>query len=338
METNNQLNLFDNFFIENGEEWSQSLELFDAVPKFNYHRITKSKEITFLHKRFLHRSQEYNLELTPALITDPSDPDRGFAAFPNKREELVMHALRYLATQQQAETEPSHIEKKEGERTLERVRVVFTIHQLRKELKRMGHGYNWNELAEALEILGKSAFKLRNESNKCWWGGTMIHNVMGMDDEEGSRCIYFHELASQAILSGATRRIRYDKLMSLKKPLARWFYMRLCHFCTNAEAPSLSKKGIGLRVTYQEIYEQSGLQELARHRDNIRTIREALEELKDSGMLHNGDSSLADAESWIEEKAGGKPAAWKLMPSNETVSDIIYANKHCSRPQDRLPT
>ncbi len=325
---NKQLNLFDQFVVEDeNNQWTQSIELFDAMPKFYYHRVSKRKEPLIVKREFTHRGKHYFIDLIPGIIEDKDGS--AWAATNGKREELVMHALRYMAVQKQIETEEGDLitDKESSFNKIPSVALKFTIHELRKELQRMGHGYKWSEINEALDILSSAVIKI--DDGKYWSKGSILSHSMGAKDDEGSRCVVFHPLASQAILSKSTRLLRYDKYMSISKPLARWIYMRLCHLITNARERKLISKGIGLKISYEQIYEESGQQELKQKSANYRTIREALKELYEKGHIGNKSMNDLGYESDNNEY-------WTIYPSNSTVSDIMDANKANPRSHENL--
>jgi hypothetical protein len=312
--------LFDSLFIDE-PNWSHTLEVFDAIPKFVHQHLQKLEKAEVLERSCTHRGRLYEVQIAPAVVKGKNEV---FLAYPGKREELVFNALRYLAVQQQVEASIVPYEK--GDRPS--VSLRFSIHQIRNELKRVGHGYNWTEITEALEILQGARLKI--ESDGVTIDGGILMSSAGLKDKEGTRQIWFHPLASKAILSGASRGIRYDTLMALKKPLSRWLYMRFCHLTTNAAQTTPLRKGIGLRFTLKEVLEQSGIQGRARKRDNLKIVRQALDELKTSGVAQNDD--MGDA--WIEDPTREE---WTVYPSNRTVSDIITATRMTTaRPQDNL--
>ena len=328
----NQLS-FDNFFIQEPESnsWTNNLELFDAIPKFSYHRIRKNKNPEILTRSFKHRGQGFEIKLIPALIEDKEG--NTWSCHSGRREELVLEALKYLAAQQLAPVSQTRtlIENSQHASSVSTnyVQVVFTLHQLRKELQRSGHGYKWSEINEALQILGRSVIKIK--SDKYWSEGAIIESQLGVDDDEGKRKVVFHPLASYAIISDSTRLLRYDNLMSIKSPIASWIFKKLCHFVTNAQDPTMFKQGIGLKFTYEEVYQESGAQKLSAKKLDYRAIRNALKELKSKGILFNGEAEISP--SWFEDLAKQE---WIAIPSNKTVSDIITANKQNLKPQEKL--
>jgi len=314
-----QQELFESLFIEE-VNWSHTLEVFDALPKFNYQKKIRLKETEIIERKCQHRGRDYLITLKPAVV---SVERKALFVFPGKREEMVLFALRYLAGQNLVKSELT--QTKSGKKV---ITLNFTIYQLRKELTRMNHGYKVSELNEALEVLRGAELSIVSGEYK--FSESMIFSVGEREDLRGSRQISFHPLASQAILSGATRLIRYDKFMSLKHPLSRWLYMRFCHLITNAQQTTPLRKGIGLKFTYTEVFEQSGVQPRSRKRDNLKLIRQALDELKETGIAQNDDMG----EAWTEDLGREE---WAVYPSNQTVSDIIKATKlTTTRPQDNL--
>lgn len=315
-----QQELFDCLYLDE-PNWSHTLEVFDAIPKFVHQHQQKFKEAEALERTCVHRGRVYEIQLSPSVIKSGKE---FFLAYPGKREELVFNALRYLAVQNQIASSLVPYEKNDKPS----VSLQFSIYQIRKELARVGHGYKWAEITEALEILQGAKLKIESEGYSITGGILMASEAI--TDKEGSRQVWFHPLASKAILSGASRGIRYDTLMSLKKPLSRWIYMRFCHLKTNAQQTTPIRNGIGLRFTLKEVLEQSGVQGRARKRDNLKLVREALKELTAHGIAQNDEMG----EAWTEDEPKEE---WVIYPSNQTVSDIIKASKMTTaRPQDNL--
>lgn len=326
-----QLNFFDNLIVE-GETWTNSIELFDSLPIYNYHRVTRRKDPVIIKKSCGFKGADYDVKLIPGVYEDSQG--EAWTAINGKREEIILHVIRYFASQDLDSLDThetlSKDSKQESSKKPLHVSVKFTLHELRKELKRIGHQLKLSDIRESLEILNRSILQIK--SGDYWSSGSLIESMYGADNDEGSMCVVLHPLASQAIISGATRLLRYDKFMSIKKPLARWIYKQLCHVVTNAACSSPIKgRGIGFKFSYKTVFEQSCLQELKDRRNNVRTIREALKELADLKLLQ--EVSLTGFP--FEETEKGN--VWIAFPSNETVSDIMHANKSSSlRPHENL--
>lgn len=318
-----------NFHLEDG--WTQSLEFFDALPKYNYHRVAKTKTPILHRKTLSHRQKDYKITLYPAVIEDKEG--QSWNAHAGKREEMVMNVLRYLAVQSRAST-GSSIPKDEEAKI---VYLDTTIHEVRKMLTDLGHGYKWAEISEALEILQGASTKIERKGTE--WRHTILYDIMKTTN--GKLRVHFSMLASQAILKGAHRPLSFSTLMTLKKPLSRWIYKQMIHFLINGEAhkPDMFqdeglKKGIGYRFSYDDVFNMSGLQEMSRKRDSIAKIKEALDEMTEKGVLCAITPTSSNNSLPYEELNKGNN--WLAYPSNRTVSEIIYANKHKKNPEQHL--
>ena len=81
-----QMEFLGNFFPQNQEGYSHTVELFDAIPKFLFTSQRRRKTIEILVREFHHRGDEYRLALKPAAIETPEGP---FLVFPGEREERI---------------------------------------------------------------------------------------------------------------------------------------------------------------------------------------------------------------------------------------------------------
>ena len=324
---------FEDFFLEK-EDYSHTLEFFDFCGAF-VHRLRSMKQdkLPIIEETFSHRGVQYLRQIVPAALLD--DEGQTVMSYPTKREELVMHALRYMAAQQVVEM---GLDDKESRN----ITITFTLHQLRKELQKRGHGYKWSELDEALDVLSRSTLKISYSDSKKRdsWSAPYLLGVQGRDTEgpggagsESLRRVILHPLASLAILTTATRRINYGRLMTLKNPLSRWLYSRMCHYCTNAShwRAFASQDAIGFRFTLRDVLEQSGCPRAARHRDNFRLVRKAITELIANGALH--DPKVGFGHAFVEN---ADEETWIIYPSKEVVAEIVDANRANSRPAQKL--
>lgn len=327
----NQQLAFQDFFLDK-EEYSHTLEFFDFCGAF-VHRLgsMKQEKLSIIEETFTHRGNRYVKQIKPAAIV--GEDGKTYMSYASKREELVMHALRYMAAQQML-----HVGLEEPQAS---VALTFTLHQLRKELSKRGHGYKWSELEEAIEVLGSSILKIQYQDGgkKNSWSAPYLSGVQSKDDEKGAgpeslKRVILHPLASLAILTVATRRLNYGRLMELKQPLSRWLYSRMCHYATNAShwKPFADKAPIGYRFTLSEVLEQSGCATAARPSNNYKMIRKAIAELVKQGALHDPETNLGGV-SHTEDLS---TQSWTIYPSSAVVGEIVEANRHNPRPAERL--
>jgi hypothetical protein len=126
-----QLSSFQTF-LSDEERYSNTIELFDAVPKyFSNHKIMASlreggKYLPVLKRDFEHKGDTYILHIRPARLLYPNGAE--MEHYPSPREELVEEALRKIAS-----------DRVKGVYLDDGAGVQFTLYGLKKELKERGH-------------------------------------------------------------------------------------------------------------------------------------------------------------------------------------------------------
>lgn len=334
-----QLTLFEGFFAEDGQQ-SRTLDIFDNIPKYVYSKTRRTEDLKPITWTLNLHGTPAEVTLTPAIIQNAKG--EAFAAFPGAREELVELALRRLAVQQVAAL-GVHVRRDSGERV---IRVTFSLYQLRKQLRAIGHGYKIAEIKEALQILSGTFLDLS------WRPGNRTRTARSPildkpisdfadDDEEGSRSFYsvnYHPLATQAILTLAYYPINYDRLMKLKTPLGRWLAIRLSHNFRQAKKTA-ALEGQGYHIALSTILNESGMVREERLRDNVATVRKAIKEMIKQRILH--------VMKPFEEKprygaTKGRPkmvdVVWTFFPSSEFATEIIEGNVSMHRLKTKRKT
>ncbi len=157
---NRQLLLFQDFLANTEEErnrLSNLIDLWDNVPRYSISRqaMTEARiEGQFLKHHvaeFQYLGKAFRRTLYPARVEDLDGKYRDFYASAN--EELVEHALRKLAVDQQA----GYFDK-----TNYRSGVVFSLYQLRQELENRGHTRSYTQIVLALNILSGSIIEIES--------------------------------------------------------------------------------------------------------------------------------------------------------------------------------
>jgi hypothetical protein len=272
-----ELTLFELLGLNN-KKYSHTIELYDFAPKHFWGKVEREKAekskrevLPDLEKEFECRTLRYQLRLKPASITGKDGWTRDF--YPGQREELVEDALRKLAAEGQ------------GVFLDDAVGVTFTLYELQKELERMGHGYNKNQIKEALEICKRTTMIITSED-----GSTVLESnifeTLGLQTQdnwksegEKTRCyVRFNSLVTAAIKKGTYRRINYEKAMTYGV-IARQLYKRLSHHYTQASL--FNQYSIMLTTLIRDF----GLTRYKQLRDNLRDVIAALEEMKEKGDL-----------------------------------------------------
>ena len=125
----------------------------------------------------------------------------------------------------------------------------------------------------------------------------------------------FHPLATQAILELAFYPINQLRVGKLKRPLARWLTTRMSHNYRQARKNSFVQNE-GYHISLKTILEERGLSRESRLWDNLKSVREALTEMKKRRIL---SEMQPFAEELIHAPSKGRPkivdAIWTLYPS-----------------------
>ncbi len=319
---NRQLYLFQDFLVNTEEErnrLSNLIDLWDNVPRYSISRqaMTEARiEGQFLkhHVAEFHYLQKaYRRTLYPARVEDLDGKHRDFYASAN--EELVQHALRKLAVDQQA----GYFDK-----TNYRSGVVFTLYELRQELEKRGHTRSFTQIVLALNILSGSIIDIESvESGESLCRSAYLPFVAAVSraklrtDPKAKWMVQFHPLVTGSIDAVTYRQYNYHVMMSHRTQLARWIHMQLVIKYTFA---SLVKP---FDMRYSTIKRDSGmLDAYDRTRDGIDKVDEALEELKAQKILSNITR---------REITGSRKklldVVFTLLPSLEFIGDTKAASK-----------
>jgi hypothetical protein len=325
MSDDTQLELFKGWFSSNTTE-SRTIELLEAVPKYIFDKHAKaSSQVTVIRRSFTHRNVSYQLRIAPAIIDRNGKP---IAVFPGEREEIIFRATLHLATQQQAALKTGM--DKNGNLV---IGAGFTLKQLEKHLRSINHGFPLAEIDEAIRVCRLASYDIKTTSGKktAIMSAGLFLLYSAVDDEadltgeQSFRYIVFNPLVTKSIVERTFRSINYERLMRISSPLARWLYDRISHNYRQAEkdAPLTGK---GYHISSETILEESGIAREKRFRDNLKTIRSALEELKEKGVL-------SSFRPWTEiltygEKPNRGPSpiikgVWTLYLSNGLIEEIF---------------
>ncbi len=316
-----QLNLFQDFLCNTTAERDQlsnTIDLWDAVPKYyiNRRRQNKLRKEGFLptaEKNFVFKGQQITVKIRPARITTTEEQDKEF--YPAAREELIEDALRKLAC-------------KSGNGYLEENRsgVSFTLHQLRKELKKRGHTMSYYEVVEALRILAATTIEIISVDGKTDYTTaplTTLLRVSKNDLKENPDARWYADfsvLVTKGIKQTKYRQYNYGLMMSLPSQMARYLHKRLSHNYIQASYRH------PYTITMQGIARDSGLLECARKIDNKIWLEKALEELKSKKIIlyYETKEVRGQRNSLVDIQ-------YKIFPHQNFIAEVKTANKRLIR-------
>jgi hypothetical protein len=299
------------------QQYSRTIELYDAIPKYFWGRAEREngKYLPSLKRQFKHRNAEYKVIVAPARIVDKNDNERDY--FPGKREELVEDALRKLAC-----------DEKRGVFLDNEAGVLFSLYELQQELQRMGHTYSIDQLKDAILICNKTNIEVSSTDGKTIVGSPLFQTV-GLQTKEdwtthGKKVkafVRFNPLVTTSIQSKTFRPINYEKCMSYKSVLARWFHKRLSHNYTQA---SFTNK---YTILLSTIIRDSGVKQYASLRQNLQKVKQALDEMITAEVL----------KSYKIEKIRGErknkivDAKFVLTPHLSFINEMKLSNQMSKR-------
>lgn len=279
-----QLCLFQEFLAktEQRDELSNAIDLWDCVPRYVISRAsmnnmrTANGHLEVLEIPFNYQQRKLTAIIYPARIID--DAGRRISFYPSAREELIEHALRKLASEQQA-----------GFFYLADYRsgVRFSLYRLRQELEQQGHSMRYDELTEGLDILSLSTIEIKaNDGKEGFARSAYLGALAGVKrsdfeaDREARWMAQFHPLLTSSIAHVDYRQFNYRRLMKCRSQLARWLLCQLVLKYTQAA------RTVDFKVCLSTIRRDSALlSNYTRPSDAKRAVNEAWEELMSLGAL-----------------------------------------------------
>ena len=330
---NQQLSLFQNFLCNNGDErrkLSNSIELWDSVPRYSISRqamVSMRDEhgnLPLLKLEFQYRGTKFSVSIQATQIEEKDGEGKSItiAYYPSASEEIVEEALRKLA-----------VDREQGfyinEKPKAKSGVVFSLYQLREELKRSGHTRSFYEIKLSLDILSGSSIQItaNTQKAKVFAKSTYLPVLSGVSrsdmesDPDAKWLVQFHPLVTESIDNLSYRQFNYDQLMSHTTQLARWLHKQLIQKYTFA---SMTKP---FEIRFSTIKRDSAmLENYTRARKAQEACNFSVEELIAHGVL-------ARRERGVETGARGKilDVVYTLTPSFEFVAEVKAANKRCEK-------
>jgi hypothetical protein len=253
------------------DRYTNTIDLYDIAPRFVFYK--DQRDGTFLkslRREFEHGGVTYQLLLRPGRVVRPDGEEE---AYPGEREQIIEAVIFRLATER-------------GRLTVqdERVRLSFSLYEIREELRKVRHLFNVAEIKEALTILHTSIVEIstegRKSANLLSASSFPILALRSRDDEDRAY-LQFNPLVEKAIRHLHFRRMNYERLMRIANPVSRWLFRRLCQSAANlneALPPALA-------INATDIARYGGLTRRSRLRDTLANAVKAVSVLVDEGII-----------------------------------------------------
>jgi hypothetical protein len=327
-----QLWLFQTFLPEGAVKYSNTIELYDAIPKYFAPKHMDGKRengkyLPILEREFEHRGNTYKLQIHPARIRYKDGTEREY--YPSYREELIEEALRKIAC-----------ERLNGVYLDDRAGVQFTLYELNKELLARGHSLMLADLLEALKICNLSNLSLETATGTAVIQSPIFPALLlaSKDDwfknPKQARCyVQFHPLVTASINHLTYRQFDYLTYMSYKHRLTRWFHKRLSHNYTQAGVMH------PYTIRLSTILRDSGAYQSKRGNNNAREIEKALQELQTKRVLMSFQHEILRG-----PRNKVVDITYILQPDFDFIEEVKKANsrarqtKEICSGQERSPT
>jgi hypothetical protein len=295
------------------KQYSNTIELYDAIPKYFWGRIRSKDRIggrflNILKREFQFRSRAFTVKITPARLECERGVEKDY--YPGKREELVEDALRKIACEGNGLFLDDH------------AAVIFSLNQLQRELRGMGHTYSIRQIKDAIMICQKSTILLESDDGNTTVGFHMFETV-GLQTrkdwkEKGlkTRCfVRFNTLVTQSIKSCTFRQLNYEECMTYKKNLARWLHKRMSHLYTQAKWDN------SYSILLTTVIRDSGMTRYENLKDNLGEVRKVFDEMTHKMVLSDVKEEVRFSGRKIID------VKFTLKPGYSFIRDMIRANK-----------
>ena len=340
---NQQMSLFQNFLCNTDDErqkLSNSIELWDSVPRYSMSRVAMEKRrgldgnLPLLKLEFEHRAKVYKVSIQPSIvevksicIKNGAIETKQIAYYPSVNEELVEEVLRKFA-----------VDKQKGffDKANEKSGVCFSLYQVRAELKKRGHSRSFNEIKRSLEILSGSVIHITTISggNEINVKSAILPVVIGVNRREmvvdpmAKSLVQFHPLITNSIENFSYRQFNYQQLMMHKTQLARWLHKQLiCKYVFASRTKNFEMRFSTIKR------DSSMLENYKRQRSAQYACDISMEELKEHGLL---------AKIIRQEELVGRgkimDIVYTLVPSDQFIANVKAASKRANGALHKLST
>lgn len=332
------------------EDRSQShlIALYDLAPRYVFASRdggrsaetapAKGNFVASIKREFTYRGSTFNLTIQPARLTRVVNRDESAAqpdgpteieyeVFPAEREQVVEHVVRRLAMDR------SRLSL--GGENRDKVQMRFTLYEIQRELRAVGHTLSIRDIRESLTILARSRIIIAKPGDgaKKGRGANLLEStafpvlairsrpdLVGDEGSDEETHLQFNPLVSSAIRNLEFKPVSYQWLMRLKSPVSRWLYNRLSaeYDYSGAEAPGdLGVKAMTLSA--DEIIKNSGMNVWSRRRDTLRAVTSAVEALVEEGILTSAEK--------LYDKIGARieGITYVMLPSAKFLAQVRKA-------------
>ena len=307
-----QFDLFAQFVANDASEVSNTIEVWETIPKY----FLTPRQVEKLRTQNGHADpikwsypDDMEIKIQPALVEQPDG--RFLAFFPGVTEELVEEALKkILSDQQHGMHLPDQLE----------TWVKFSLQMIKREMQAKHRSRSIDEIKHAVEVMASCVLTL-SKNGKEIWKGSILQDLVTVGREEymsDNNALHVARLPlfiSQAINRLDYRQYNYHHYLECSEQLARWLYKQLIHRYRQADSSN------AYHFLYSTLARSSALLQQKRPVDNRRKVTSALEELKRRRILRSYQARM--------EKHGSKiiDVKYTIKPTLEFINEQKAANR-----------
>lgn len=316
-ESPEQLSLFALLDPRKESRYSNTVELYDFLPKYVWGKSTRINDrfLESIERDFECRGKKYSLTMHPARVKTKTGVQKEY--YLSKKEEIVEDALRKIAIFGEA----IYLDKKIG--------MSFSIYQLQKELKKSGHSFSRQQIIESLNILANTKIVLTCHDDDQVWTFSPIETLgfKGINDETHT-FVRFSALVTKSIDENTFRLYDYQKVMSYKNVIARQLHKRISHHFTQANFAQ------SYEITLTTLLRDFGLKPAASLHSNLEDVKDALEEMKNRGTI----LSYLIGEPTLDVQRRNKllNVKFSINPSVQFLNEIRKGNEKKLQAREQL--
>lgn len=313
-----QFDLFGSFIANDTKDISNTIELWESIPKFFFTPLLMKKLRSSdglanpFSWSYTNGRSQYKVQIQPALI---EQEDGTFLAFfPSSSEELIEETLKKIfADQQNGIHDPVNMESW----------VRFSLSMLARELKERNRERNRDQIKHSINVMKKCIITVWCDGKEIFSGPLLsdVYDVSRSDFLADSDALWIARLPlpiSLGINDLIYRQFNYGRLMQCDEQLSRWLYKRLVNRFIQAGVDTT------YTINFTEIQQSSGLLQMTSAQGNRLKVLSCLDELKRVGVLHSY--------SFKEKKDGKKitETTYTLLASDDFIKEQKAANKRRS--------
>ena len=308
VEDSKQMSLFEIIDNNSKSDYSNSIEVYDALPKYSWdQKEYQDLSNAVLTRECVIRNKKFTVKVKPAIIEKKDG--KSVLIYPGQREEIIEDVLRKFASSGRGII----IENKAG--------VTFTLYEVRKELKKMGRTFSFSEIQEAIQVCRAATLECISDDGKSvissnFFQMTGLTTKADLKESGDSRCyVQFNPLVNDSILQLNFRQYNYRIGMEIRSPLARFLYKKMSHYFTQAS------KDNEYNITLINFLSQSPRQLSKMIKENVRAMKMALELLiKHEVIDHYHAHQIKEGRKIIDVN-------YRITPHQKFTQEVIRSNK-----------